>query len=206
MPEAQVVDPEVSRAKFAREVALHRADEARHRARGILLVDAVFPEAFALLFARRVTPAALLAGVVLDFTNYDLRPPSVRFVDPFTREPLKAAQLGISMPRRLPAPELPPEFVQLAGQAAQGPVLNMLQSYGPDEFPFLCLPGVREYHDHPAHTGDSWLLHRGSGEGSLHFVLDQIWKYGLDPFDQYQITDVRVTVGGLAAAYERIPA
>ncbi|WP_241359668.1 putative metal-binding protein, partial [Escherichia coli] len=62
-----------------------------------------------------------------------------------------------------------------------------IQALGPDDIPFLCLPGVREYHDHPAHTGDSWLLHRRSGEGSLHFILESIWKHGVEPLDGFNV-------------------
>ena len=37
-------------------------------------------------------------------------------------------------------------------------------------------PGYVEYHDHPQHSGDSWLLHRRSGEGSLATICDRIWR------------------------------
>jgi hypothetical protein len=64
---------------------------------------------------------------------------------------------------------------------------NMVQFNGPDDYPFICLPGIREYHDNPAHTGDSWLLHRGSGEGSLAFILNNIWKCGVEPLAMFQV-------------------
>jgi hypothetical protein len=35
------------------------------------------------------------------------------------------------------------------------------------EAPFLCIAGVREYHDHPGHSGDSWDLHRTTGAGRV---------------------------------------
>ena len=78
----------------------------------------------------------------------------------------------------------------------------MLQANKPDDFPFLCLPGVREYHDNPAHTGDSWLLHRGSGEGSLVFILEKIWIYGADPLAAYNI---QIQIQGLAPNPTGIP-
>ncbi len=40
--------------------------------------------------------------------------------------------------------------------------------------PFLCVPGVREYHEQPIHEGDDWLLHRGSC--GLPYVVEAIWK------------------------------
>ena len=69
---------------------------------------------------------------------------------------------------------------------AQGLEQALLISHGPDELPFLCLPGVREYHVHPAHTGDDWLLHRDRGEGTLYFLLEKLARYGLEPIQQFQ--------------------
>ena len=37
--------------------------------------------------APQLQPPAIVFGALLDFTNYDLYPPSVRLVNPFTREP-----------------------------------------------------------------------------------------------------------------------
>jgi hypothetical protein len=60
-------------------------------------------------------------------------------------------------------------------------------AHGPDEVPFVCLPGIREYHAHPAHSGDSWLLHRGQVEGTLNFILDVLHRYGAAPIRGFQI-------------------
>ena len=204
MPELQSVDPAISRSKFDREIARYRECEEAYRRQGWFLLDARFPEAVVVFSATRLKPAALVAAVVLDFTNYDLRPPSVRFVDPFTREPLRAKDLTIQMLRRPHVPDATPETITLLIQSGQLPLTNLIQAFGPDDFPFLCLPGVREYHDHPAHTGDSWLLHRRSGEGSLHFILEQIWKYGVNPIEQFQaICQVKVT--GVLPSAQAIP-
>lgn len=208
MPEIQTADPAVSRAKFERETALYREMEASYRAKGWFLLDATFPEVFVVFAATKVKPPVIVAGVVIDFTNYDLRPPSVRFVDPFTREPLMAKDLRFAMLRRPQVPGATPETV--AEMMLQGlPPQNMIQSHGPEELPFLCLPGTREYHDHPAHTGDAWLLHRRSGEGSLHFVLEQIWKYGVNPLEQFQVTFqlTNIAIAGLGPSHpQAIPA
>jgi hypothetical protein len=56
---------------------------------------------------------------------------------------------------------------------------SILQGYDNDDpKPFLCMPGVKAYHRHPAHTGDSWWLHKGA-EGSMHTILHALWKYGV---------------------------
>ena len=58
-----------------------------------------------------------------------------------------------------------------------------MQAYGQDDIPFLCLAGVREYHEHPAHSGDHWELHRPSGTGRLIRLIEIISKYGLETID-----------------------
>jgi hypothetical protein len=192
---SQVVDPAVSHAKFDREVAAYRKMEAAYRKRGWLLLDAAFPEVCIAFAVPKLRPFPIVAAVVIDFTDYDLRPLSVRFVDPFSREPLVARNLNFTMWRRQCMPD--EAFAAMLQQGAL-PVANIVQFNDPDDHPFICLPGVREYHDNPAHTGDSWLLHRSSGEGSLAFILDKIWTYGVEPLSTFQI-QVQATTLGLGA-------
>ncbi|RUY35501.1 hypothetical protein EN981_26380, partial [Mesorhizobium sp. M7A.F.Ca.CA.001.13.2.1] len=73
----------------------------------------------------------------------------------------------------------------------------------PEDEPFLCMAGVREYHDNPAHSGDPWLLHRGSGEGCLAFILDKIIKYGIVPIEQLQI-QLQPTIVGMVVSPQAI--
>ena len=56
----------------------------------------------------------------------------------------------------------------------------LMQAHSPEDIPFLCIAGVKEYHDHPGHSGDPWELHRSSGEGRLVRLLEVISKYGLN--------------------------
>jgi hypothetical protein len=122
----------------------------------------------------------------LDFTNYDLEPPSVKLVNPFSRKPYRAKELPTVMLRRqvkaVPA-------LAAAGLQAPQVVTNvpLMQAQSPDDIPFLCVPGVREYHAHPAHTGDSWLTHRSLGEGTLFNILSVVYQYGVRPISQYDI-------------------
>lgn len=205
MSARQTVDPAVSRTKFEREVALYRGMEGTYRTRGWFLLDAAFPQAFVVFAATRVKPAAVVAGVGIDFTDYDLQPPSVRFVDPFTRRPLTKQELGFGMLRRQVLAGMPPDMAEMMAQHGQQPVSDMIQANGPADPPFLCLPGVREYHDNPAHSGDPWLLHRRSGEGSLAFILEKIWMHGIEPLQQYSWS-LQVQVSGLMAVAQAIPA
>lgn len=202
--EMQSVDEAVSRAKFEREVSQFREQEAAHRRRGCFLLGAMFPEVFVAFAAPRLKPAALVGAVVIDFTNYDLQPPSVTFVDPFTREPLRSADMTMKMVRRPVVQGMPPEMFESLLASGQIQPAFMVQAHGPDERPFLCLPGVREYHEHPAHTGDSWLLHRASGSGSLHFLVEQILTYGVNPVDQWRV-ELRPTVAGFTIQAASIP-
>ncbi|MER8758031.1 hypothetical protein NKH69_20485 [Mesorhizobium sp. M0976] len=189
MTENQIVDEAVSRRKFEREIARYRQLEDTYRRRGWFLLEATFPSVLVLFAAVRVTPRPLVCAVRLDFTNYDLMPPSVKFVDPSTGSALPMKSLGFQMMRLDGLDDASPETIASLAQQQRLPVQPLLQAHGPDEIPFLCLPGVKEYHDHPAHTGDSWLLHRRSGEGSLHFILEQIWASGINPIQtiNYQI-------------------
>jgi hypothetical protein len=181
---AQYVDPAVSRRKFERELANFRALGDEYRQRGWLLVNAEFPKVTVALAAPKLNPVPIVMGVRFDYTNYDALPPSVQLVNVFTGEPYKAKDLPSTLNRSVPVPQqeiqvpgLPGGFAKMMVAAAQ----PLMQAYGPDEIPFLCLAGVREYHQHPAHSGDLWELHRSSGTGRLVRLLDVIYRYGVEP-------------------------
>ena len=58
---------------------------------------------------------------------------------------------------------------------------------GDDDIPFLCIAGVREYHEHPAHSGDRWESYRTSGAGRLVRLVQVISKYGLETIDGFEV-------------------
>lgn len=156
----QVVDPAVSRAKFELELHAFQQLKAMHRRRGWWVRSAEFPVVEVAFLTPACRPAAIAACVRIDFTNYDLWPPSVVFVDPFSGAALTIDQITTPFARMTPS----------------GPQ-RLVQGH-PGQPAFLCLPGVREYHNHPGHSGDDWLLHRGAGEGGLQFLVDKISTYG----------------------------
>lgn len=191
MTEPQFVDPQVSRAKFEREVAEYRALEPQYRRRGWLLIEADFPHALVVLTAPRLSPPAIIAGVRFDYSNYDARPPSVRLVNPFTEEPYKAGRLPTLLLRSVesaPPPGMAFPGMPVGAEAKLVSQQPLMQAYGEDDIPFLCLAGVREYHDHPGHSGDAWELHRPTGAGRLVRLLEVISKYGVEPVSSYQVT------------------
>lgn len=182
----QFVDPAVSRAKFDQEIAEFRHLEAEYRRRGWFLIDADFPHVLVLLGAPSVSPPAIVCGAAFDYSNYDAQPPSVRLVNPFTAEPYVAEKLPTQLNRALPAqavqlPGLPQGNIEM--RAAQ----PLMQAASGGDIPFLCIAGVREYHDHPGHSGDSWELHRPSGAGRLSRLLEIIHRYGVEPIRGYGV-------------------
>lgn len=178
-------DPRVSREKFERELDEYNSLGSEYRKRGWLLVRAQFPEIVVALVARSLRPLAIVTGVKFDYSGYDAVPPSVTLVDPFSEEPYKTKDCPTLLPRVTsstpsPIPGLPqPVLFQR--------VENLMQSYGPDYVPFLCLPGVREYHEHPAHSGDSWDLQRPAGAGRFVRLLDIISRLGVEPITDYNV-------------------
>jgi hypothetical protein len=191
MTPAQFVDPSVSRFKFDYEIELFRDHEADYRMRGWNLQRATFPKANVLMAAPQLKPPAVVLGVQFDYSNYDAAPPSVKLVDPFTWEPYKAKDLPTALNRQAPVQDLAAQGVMVPGGA--GPQVRMfvpqplMQWYGPEDLPFLCLPGVREYHEHPGHTGDSWELHRPLHEGRLVHLLEVIHRFGVAPIAHYNV-------------------
>ena len=193
----QTVDPAVSLVKLERELDEYARLAAEYRARGWLLLRAGFPVVVFAMVARQLKPAAIVCGVKLDFTDYDARPPSVRLVDPFTEEPYTASQLPTMLKRTVEQDaQVPPGFpIPLGAQAMFVTEQALMQAHDPDDIPFLCLPGVREYHDHPGHSGDPWELHRASGAGRLVRILEVIDTYGLRPINGYNVALVPQITG-----------
>ncbi len=156
-----LVAPKVSAGKLERELNQWDANADTYRSRGWIIVarqelavDVAFTCSLALA-GRTLT--AVAATVRFDFANYDLWPPSVSFID------LTTGQVG-------------PTSVRAVMQTDQGPRDLLVEAHPETGHAFLCVPGTREYHQHPQHSGDDWLLHRGTGEGRLATLCDLIWR------------------------------
>lgn len=160
-----LVERDVSRFKLRRELEQWRAN-IQHRERGWVLLrcdeDALVVE---IGFLSRVALSSgsdrmpvMVCAIRLEYDNYDLLPPSLSFIDAFTGAPSKPHVRAI--------------------QWAENAARDVLIDAHPDTLsPFLCVPGVREYHSHPQHTGDSWLLHRSLGEGSVSTICERVWRF-----------------------------
>ena len=182
----QYVDPSVSRTKFEREIDDYRVLESDYRARGWFLVKAEWPVVVVVLASNQTKPPAIVAAVQFDYSNYDAEPPSVRFIDPFSGRLLPFNELPTRLPRGVPGQEMPmpvPGGPKVQVMMAQ----DLMQAHSPEDIPFLCVPGVKEYHDHPGHSGDPWEVHRSAGEGRLVRLLGVISKYGLEPIKGFNV-------------------
>ncbi|HEY5022589.1 MAG TPA: putative metal-binding protein [Gemmatimonadaceae bacterium] len=175
----QYVDPAVTRAKYEAEIAEYRQFEQRYRRRGWLMLRTEFPIVVVGLAAAHLRPAPIVTGVLLDYTNYDAAPPSVRLVNPFTEEPYTAKDVPTPVLQR--RDDLAAAAAAASGSAQQLLYAPLMQAATPEEIPFLCITGVREYHEHPAHSGDAWELHRPAGAGKLCRLLEIIFELGVKP-------------------------
>lgn len=150
----------VSRAKLAEELAQWAANAAAYRQRGWLLLgvdDLTVDVGFlANVAVGHLQIPIMTATIRLRYDNYDLWPPSLTFIEPWT------GQLA-------PPPVAAPDTVD-------GQVRNVLLGRPGSGEPFLCVAGLREYHEHPQHSGDEWLLHRRLGAGRLAVVCDRVWR------------------------------
>ena len=153
--EPQFADPAVSRRKFDREIAEFRSQTDEYRRRGWLLAEAEFPHALVILATAKTQLISILCGVWFDYSNYDAAPPSVRLVHPLTREPYKWSELPTRLPR-MPAPPAAREAAQALpqGVAQAQPVvpIPLMQAYGDDDIPFLCLAVFAKHVVHPEHS------------------------------------------------------
>jgi hypothetical protein len=170
-----VVDPRVETSKFADEVRALENCAAVLRKRGCFLVRAEFPEVDVVFTPRWpvrisvVRPGGAVAtstvlplaacrtfGARIDLRGFDATAPSVTFRDPRDWTFLPPGTIGGFA-------------LNNAGEAM--PVLHPHPKTGRL---FLCVQGIREYHDHPVHDGDDWLLHRG--QYGLVYVVETIWR------------------------------
>jgi hypothetical protein len=166
-----LVDPAVSTAKLDQQLTDWEANAETYRQRGWLLLDHRGLE-LDIGFMSRLpigSPAGLPAiplCVRINFDNYDIWAPSVILIDAMTREPIAEAPFKALDFRPQGRPLRPGEL----------PENSLIGPHPIHDRVFLCKRGVREYHDHPEHTGDDWLLYRGQGLGTLSAICTMLWR------------------------------
>ena len=104
-------------------------------------------------------------GVELLLDDYDQCPPSVRYANPCSWEPLTHADLMFASTGQ-------------PGGSRRQPAGNVLLADHPyTGWPFLCVPGTREYHSHPQHQDDSWTHYRQALQlVDLVAMANQTWQ------------------------------
>lgn len=97
-----------------------------------------------------------------DLTDYDMRAPSLEFLDPWTDIPLAYKTM----------------FRALEFEEQRRTHLVLLDDHPITHKPFLCLRGIREYHEHPQHSGDDWMLYRKTM--SIFSFAMSVWRVTID--------------------------
>lgn len=183
------LDPLVSRKKYDREIERLTAQQSVLQQHGVhLLAKSRFPNVHMVFVPRRplhvAVPAApemaarLPPGAMplmevpglsarafeakFDLADYDLQPPSVEFLDPWSGESLKFETM----------------FRALGFDQNRKAYVVLLNDHPLTHRPFLCLRGVREYHEHPQHSGDDWLLYRATT--GLFAIILAVWRAAID--------------------------
>lgn len=158
----RLVPESVNTAKFSEQLRRWQLNAAMHARRGCLLlsvgdlsVDVGILQNVPM--GGRTIPVMTVCARI-DYWNFDIWPPSVTFLDPLTREPAQPAVRAID--------RVSPSEARDA----------LIDQHPQTLLPFLCLPGIREYHSHPQHSGDNWLLHRHRREGDLAVICERLWR------------------------------
>ena len=143
------MDPAVSRVKFEREaVELRPAANQLVLHEGWEYQEIAFP-VVKVVFTHPTSRRAV--GFRFHFDKWDAEPPSLALYDPKAGEDL-------------PWSEWPQ-----GGWAVQG-------SHPSTGKPFLCLPGILEYHTHSSHLDDKWANYHAKGSYSVGFILHRVWQ------------------------------
>lgn len=174
----QFCDPEVTRVKFHNELQEFKQNEDEFRKKGVICIKSNFPSITLLFAIPHIQPQPIAFTVCIDYTNWDSEPPSIRFIDPFTDKVLERKDIRINF---FQVKDNNAIRVLPNGQIVE---LDLLQAANP---PFFCIPGVKEYHQHPAHSGDSWMLHRTKGEGKLCVLIEQLYKHSIAQSGGYTV-------------------
>jgi hypothetical protein len=199
--ENQFSDLNATRAKFDRQVAAFDKHAVSYRREGIVCLGIVFP-IFEFCFLAKETQFSLnmnihvpecgkvvntqvgvhrqlpqyLFSIRLDYSNFDAVPPSLRIISPFNSE--LVSEVGF-MPFISPGQQNPNAPLAKSFEHTNQ---NILLKDNEDKL-FICLRGVKEYHAHPQHSGDSWFLYRKSGKGDILTILDQLQIYAISNFN-----------------------
>lgn len=200
LSEPQFVDKRVTRNKFDKEVSNFLKHSDNYRKEGIICLKIHFPVFEFALFGKQgrfqislppinlngnivhpettinTNAAFLLFAIRIDYSNYDVVPPSLRIIDLLTSDLTKAVLFApLIFPSQQDQNNLVHDQFKVQNQ-------GLLLEDNEGKL-FVCLRGLREYHLHPDHSGDPWLLHRISNKGSIINILDQLQLYAVSNYN-----------------------
>lgn len=187
----QFVDEDVTRKKFAEELASFHSARDSYRKLGVLMLENQYPNVYFGFIAPALKPLPMIFAVKINFINYDVEPLSITFVHPLTLAPVPGKEVGTRFLRKI--------------EGSPNPQALLVPE--PEDEPFFCIPGIREYHEHTFHTGDPWFLYRqNAGEGSLLFLLDNLQLYGTSSITSF-LANVAFNVefSALGIQYHNLP-
>jgi hypothetical protein len=142
-----MIDAEVSRLKFARALAVVDGGAADLVAGSKWeVVGRTYP-IFEVVWTH--PRSGRRVGFRFFFEDWDAIAPSLELFDPASGTPLTWGQW--------------PKNIWSVGN--EHPLTKK---------PFLCLRGIREYHDHPSHLGDSWAALRGLDSYSMIYLVYRV--------------------------------
>jgi hypothetical protein len=184
------IDPEITRRKYESEVRRLTEQRENLEERGIFLLEnSSFPAIDFFFVPRSLLRLAVPIGTPpgsppmppntmqafdvpsvagrafkarFNLSDYDLRAPSLEFLDPWTNELLSYENM----------------FKAFEFEPVRGAHLVLLGDHPITHRPFLCLRGIREYHEHPQHSGDDWLLYRD--KLSIFSLVLSLWRVAID--------------------------
>lgn len=142
------MDPAVSMRKFDRELRAVREDGGVTGVERWELPTSTWPE-FAVVFTHPLTKRRV--GFQFQFDDWDEVPPSLSLFDPEG------------------GGELPWEKWPKGGWSVGNP-------HPVTGKPFLCLPGIREYHTHHSHLKDLWENYLAKDSYGAGYIIHRVWQ------------------------------
>jgi hypothetical protein len=175
-----LIDPKISRIKFEKEIESLMLIKHILRKKGWIIECVEFPIVRVTFLTAKVQPPIAQVTVELNYANYNILPPSVKFLNPVTFDPIIITGL----------------------QIVDGNSNNIvLQPHPKTKLAFFCMAGVQEYHSHPQHDGDSWDIYRYSEKDSLFYILDKIWLYCISIINSFLI-QLQINMSQISLKYE----
>jgi hypothetical protein len=149
----ETLRPEISAELFEEGVARLTGNPELLVDRGWLILESKHPR-LTLTIHHRAT--GKLRTFLFEFDNWNDQPPALSIVDPDTRQPVT----GTLWPQQYQS------YWHQSGWS-NTPLITTPK-------PFMCMPGILEYHTHYSHVGDKWDNYKASPDYSIFGIVSQV--------------------------------